>query len=196
MQGNVDDDVFDAAQQEVYELMRLDLFPRFCEQLNSLSMQDETSEAQAASVSEVTSGTNPAATRSFMRFAREQQCEETLLFWLEANDYALLFQPSDQQTRGQAIFDSYLGPTAKTKTVSNATQVTPRQALKVVSETAGSAHARTSVSLRVIDGTPLLRVFEAGRLDTLSGGNPRSVGTYSVARRRQANRSRTTSSSV
>ena len=115
MQGDVDDDVFDAAQLEVYELMRLDLFPRFQEKMDGLTALAETAEERAASVAELTSGVNPAATRSFMRFAKEQMCEEALLFWLEANDYALLFQPMDQQTRGQAIYDSYLGSKAKTK---------------------------------------------------------------------------------
>lgn len=81
MKGNVEDEVFDAAQNEVYELMRLELFPRFQEQLEALSLLDGEDEKRAQSVSDVTSGTNPAATRSFMRFAREQHCEEALLFW-------------------------------------------------------------------------------------------------------------------
>ena len=79
--GNVDEDVFDAAQAEVYELMRLELFPRFQEQLVALSLLAEETESKATSVSDVTSGTNPSATRSFMRFCREQMCEECLLFW-------------------------------------------------------------------------------------------------------------------
>ena len=76
MKGNVDEEIFDAAQLEVYELMRLELFPRFQEQLQALALLAEDTETKAASVSDVTSGTNPSATRSFMRFCREQMCEE------------------------------------------------------------------------------------------------------------------------
>ena len=53
-------------------------------------------EVVAESMSQVLSGINPPATRSFMRFARDELYEEALLFWLEANDYALLFQKMDQ----------------------------------------------------------------------------------------------------
>ena len=50
-----------------------------------------------------------------MRFARRQLCEEALLFWLEANDYALLFQKMDQISHAQAIYDTYMSPKAKFK---------------------------------------------------------------------------------
>jgi len=112
---DVPEEVFDDAQQEVYELMRLDLFPRFNEHLAEVASQGETAEVVAESIKQVLSGTNPPATRSFTRFTREQLCEEALLFWIEANDFALLFQPLDQQTRAQAIYDTYMGPKAKFK---------------------------------------------------------------------------------
>ena len=32
---------------------------------------------------------------------------------MEANDYALLFAPMDQETKGNGIWDTYLGPKAK-----------------------------------------------------------------------------------
>ena len=103
--GDVDEEVFDAAQLEIYEMMRLDLFPRFADGVKKLSGARvstsaallrstlalhspylslhlryiglvEDAEERAKSISEVTSGNNPAATRSFMRFLREQMCEE------------------------------------------------------------------------------------------------------------------------
>ena len=58
-------------------------------------------ELTAESIKQVLAGTNPPATRSFTRFTRDQLCEEALLFWIEANDYALLFQPLDQLSRAQ-----------------------------------------------------------------------------------------------
>ena len=183
--GDVDEEVFDAAQLEIYEMMRLDLFPRFADGVKKLSGTRvstsaallrsthafihspylslylryiglvEDAEERAKSISEVTSGNNPAATRSFMRFLREQMCEEVssirrehslthssnarprkhsltfsrplphmsppsfvpqgLLFWMEANDYALLFQPSDLVTKANEIYDVYMGPNAAVK---------------------------------------------------------------------------------
>ena len=77
--GDLEEDVFDQAQEEVYELMRLDLFPRFCEHLAALAAAGETAEVRAPDMKAVL-GTNPPATRSFTRFTREQLCEEALLF--------------------------------------------------------------------------------------------------------------------
>ena len=61
--GNVDEDVFDAAQTEVYELMRLDLFPRFCEHLEGAN-QDVTAEARADSIKEVRHRGDPTQSAS------------------------------------------------------------------------------------------------------------------------------------
>jgi len=113
--GNYDEEVFDKAQLEVYELMRLELFPRFHEHLAAIANMSETAEVKAESIKDVVSGTNPAATRHFTNFTRAEFCEEALLFWMECNDFALLFTPLDQQTRAQSIFDSYMGPKAKMK---------------------------------------------------------------------------------
>jgi hypothetical protein len=113
--GDVDEDIFDGAQNEVYELMRLELWPKFCEHLEKVAGESETAEARADSMKVVLSGTNPPASRSFTRFAREQFCEEALLFWIEANDFALLFQQLDLQTRAQSIFDMYMSANAKYK---------------------------------------------------------------------------------
>ena len=113
--SNLDEDIFDAAQQEVYELMRLDLFPRFNEHLSLLAGGGLADEAVAENLSQVLSGTNPPATRSFTRFCRHELCEEALLFWIEANDYALLFQKMDQLSRAQSIYDTYMSPMAKYK---------------------------------------------------------------------------------
>ena len=84
---------------------------------NLASRFDPSAQAEivAESIKQVLSGTNPPATRSFTRFTRDQLCEEALLFWIEANDYALLFQPLDQMSRAQAIFDTYMGAKAKFK---------------------------------------------------------------------------------
>ena len=115
--GDIDfeEDVFDKAQEEVYELMRLDLFPRFCEHLAAIGRGGETDEVRAPDMKSVLSGTNPPATRSFTRFTREQLCEEALLFWIEANDFALLFQKLDLQSRAKAIYETYLSASAKYK---------------------------------------------------------------------------------
>ena len=112
---NVSEEIFDAAQLEVYELMRLDLFPRFNDHLADVAHLSMEAEEIADSMKTVLSGTSPAATRSFTRFAREQFCEESLLFWMEANDFALLFQPLDQLTRATSIYETYMGHTAKFK---------------------------------------------------------------------------------
>ena len=44
LKGDVSDEVFDQAQEEVYELMRLDLYPRFCDSIEKVSTIGETEE--------------------------------------------------------------------------------------------------------------------------------------------------------
>jgi len=109
------EELYDGAQAEVYEQMRLDLYPRFMERLDDMKGSSPLDEEPAESLKVVLMGTQPAATRSFSRFAREALCEEALLFWVEANDYALLFQPSDMLSRAAAIYETYMSPDAKYK---------------------------------------------------------------------------------
>jgi len=110
------DDLFDHAQLEVYELMRLDLYPRFYEEIQeTLGGTDEEKEEPATSLGVVLSGTKPAAVRSFTRFCQEQYCEEALLFWMEAHSFTLLFQQMDLDTNAKVIYENYMGPSAKYK---------------------------------------------------------------------------------
>ncbi len=90
------EDLFDEAQAEAYELLRLDLYPRFLELYASLHGCVRANEnTVAASLAEVLSGANPATCASFEAFVRETFCEEALLFWLEAHSFALLFSSRD-----------------------------------------------------------------------------------------------------
>ena len=108
------EDVFDAAQLEAYEMMRLDLWPRYCEEIQESSVQaGEEEEAVATSLEQVLGGTFGPASRHFGRFARETFLHEALHFWLDANDYALLFQKEDLLTRGTDIYDMYMSQDAK-----------------------------------------------------------------------------------
>jgi hypothetical protein len=83
-----DDDIFDDAQATAYNMMLQDLFPRFKETLHAsaeatrrTSGGGQKTESHAESLTDVTSGTNPSAARSFMRFLKERHTEENLLFW-------------------------------------------------------------------------------------------------------------------
>ena len=67
----------------------------------------------ATSLQQVLAGTNPPASRHFSRFAKDNYLEEGLLFWLDANDFALLFQKGDFHTKAKTMYDLYMGPTAK-----------------------------------------------------------------------------------
>lgn len=110
---DIPEEIFDKAQAEVHSQMRLDLFPAFKEAIEK--NKQVPGETPAQSIHQVTSGTNPGATRSFLRFAREQMCEESLLFWIEANDYGLLFMPSDRHMTANEIYTTFMGASASFK---------------------------------------------------------------------------------
>ena len=179
--GDVDEEVFDAAQLEIYEMMRLDLFPRFADGVKKLSgarvstsaallrstlalhspylstpaLQDWSRTRRSAprvSLRSPPATTLPRRDRSCASFAsrcarRSAAADgntasptpmrvqgnslafsrplphmsppsflpQGLLFWMEANDYALLFQPSDLVTKANEIYDVYMGPNAAVK---------------------------------------------------------------------------------
>jgi len=69
----------------------------------------------AKSLQQVLQGTNPPASRHFARFAKDNYLEEGLLFWLDSNDFLLLFQKQDMHVKAKAMFELYMGPTAKYK---------------------------------------------------------------------------------
>ena len=106
--GETDDELFDAAQTEVYEQMRLDIFPRYCEAAQEGLRNASGEGAIAESIEVILAGTHLAASRSFNEFVREHFCEEALLFWLEANAFALLLDERDLASRSGFIYGSFL----------------------------------------------------------------------------------------
>lgn len=112
------DELFNEAQQEAYLMMLLDLFPTFISALQQVDGGGcegfrENDEHPASSLSVVLSGTDPAAGRSFHRFAKEHFCEENLFFWIEAKKFDLLFRKVDLDCHARFIYDTYMGPTAR-----------------------------------------------------------------------------------
>jgi len=107
------EELFDEAQLEVYNLMRLDLFPRFVKEMESgLTRPSTPAEGVAESIGVVLAGTNAAASISFHQFARENYCEEALLFWLEANAFTLLLDGRDLKSRAGFIFQTFMRESA------------------------------------------------------------------------------------
>lgn len=103
--------LFEPAQHEAYELMRLDLHPRFVEEMEcGLSRQADPDRPSLppASIDAVLCGTDAHASADFSQFVREGHCEEGLLFWLETSAFTLLLDGRDRQSRAKFIFDSFL----------------------------------------------------------------------------------------
>ncbi|KAL1523325.1 hypothetical protein AB1Y20_018271 [Prymnesium parvum] len=114
--GQYSEDVFDEAQNQMYQMMLLDLFPRYSEEMAAKqSGSAGQQEKVASSLKEVLSGTNLPAQRHFARFSKENYLEESLLFWLDVNDFTLLFQKSDLHSSAKRIYETYMGPMAKQK---------------------------------------------------------------------------------
>jgi len=107
------EEVFDRAQHDIYELIRMELYPRYCEEVSD--EDNHHGEEEAESLTNVLNGSHPKQARSFTRFSREQFCEEALLFWVDANNFSLLFQSVDLRNRAAAIFDTYMSAKAKAR---------------------------------------------------------------------------------
>jgi len=129
---DADEELFDEAQKEVFELMRLDLYPRFNEELAKNMGDENENEEKAESLQMILTGTSPAAQRSFTRFVKEQLCEEALDFWLDTNEFALLFQQLDLDGKAETIYETYMGPSAKYKV--NISDQTCRDVKKAIDE--------------------------------------------------------------
>lgn len=102
---DVSEEVYDLAQSDVYEELR-GLYANYSSEMGDVVEEDLSREEEAESLQHVLNATHPAQTRSFTRFTQEQLCEEALLFWIEANDYSLLFQDKDLMTKAEAIYDT------------------------------------------------------------------------------------------
>jgi len=111
--GNLPEDAFDVSQEEIYSLMKMDLFPRYYEEMEAQAGKGEEQEVVATSMRQVLDGTTPPASRHFVRFAKENYLEEGLLFWLDANDFLLLFAKNDMHIKAKEIYDTYMSETAK-----------------------------------------------------------------------------------
>lgn len=94
--------------------MALDLFPRFWDAIKS---QEQERASSATRLTEATDlkdvlGDEKEVTL-FSEYCRSHFCEEQVLFWLEARDYKLLFDPSDMLSQGEMIFDVYVKASAE-----------------------------------------------------------------------------------
>ena len=80
------------------------------------------------------------------------------------------------------VFAQGAGKPSKFSTLGNSRSVTTTQSLGVVADTTkddGSVmeHARSKASVRMIEGLPALRIYEAGSISSTANRNPRAVGT-------------------
>jgi hypothetical protein len=113
---DVEEDLFDSAQDEVYQLMLLDLYPAFVDHIAILGGGRASEEEKGPdTLMDILGGINPAGMRSFERYVRAHFCEEALLFWLEANDFQIRFDKTDLESRAKEIYKDYMGETAKAR---------------------------------------------------------------------------------
>jgi len=117
-------DLFDEAQADIYDSLRLELYPRFLDEVNQLDKIALNFQAEqvGTSLEQVLKGTSEAVSRHFERFAREFFLEEGLVFWQEAEGYKLLFSKGDMHTKAKEIYDQFMSATSSCKVnVSDAT---------------------------------------------------------------------------
>jgi hypothetical protein len=77
------DSLFEPAQHEAHERMRLDLYPRFTEEMErGLSRQAAPDHPPLlpSSIDAILCGTDARAFADFIQFVSESHCEEMLLF--------------------------------------------------------------------------------------------------------------------
>ena len=95
-------------------MMALELFPNFWDAIKSQKHRGATS------LTALTAETNlkdvlgdEKEVTLFSEYCKSHFCEEQVLFWLEARDHKLLFDPYDVLSQGQLIFDAYMNAAAE-----------------------------------------------------------------------------------
>lgn len=98
--------------------MALELFPRFCDAVK----EHANPESVSASLREDTKLKDmlgdEKAVLLFSEYCKIHHCEEQVLFWLEAHDHKLMFDPQDMIQQGERLYELYLDPT-KSETLIN-----------------------------------------------------------------------------
>jgi len=113
------EDLFAGLQQDVYAILLFDLFPRFWEDVKT---QDRQGKVQRPKMSKDTRledviAANDLEIHLFAEYCREHLCEDMVIFLLETQMYALLFDASDLLMTGRRIYDTYLDPASESRIV-------------------------------------------------------------------------------
>ena len=107
MRAIVAEDLFESTQRHAYQSMSFELFPRFWEAIKELAKTDAVfSLNEDATLKEVLS--DERAVLFFSEYCKLHLCEEQVLFWLEAKDHKLMFDPTDMLVQGQRLYDLYI----------------------------------------------------------------------------------------
>lgn len=105
--GNPPEDLFEEAQRLAYQQMSLELFPRFWD-----AVKAQTDTAQAITFTENATLKSVLGDEKqvllFSEYCKMHLCEEQILFWLEAKDHKLLFDPNDMLQFGQRLYLTYI----------------------------------------------------------------------------------------
>jgi len=104
------EDLFAHAQECAYRMLALELFPRFWDAIKSQDAPRPSSYSvkltEYSCLKDVLS--DEKGVMFFSEYCKTHYCEEQVLFWLEARDHQLLFDPSDMLSQGLLIFDTYV----------------------------------------------------------------------------------------
>jgi len=106
--ANPAEDLFEKTQKCAYEMMSLELFPRFWDAVKESggSGGSDFQVNQEATLKECLSDEKQVLL--FSEYCKLHFCEEQVLFWLEAQDHKLLFDPTDMLDFGQRLYDTYI----------------------------------------------------------------------------------------
>ena len=99
-------------------MMALELFPRFCDAVSRSSDPESVSSSLGEDTKLKDILGDETAVLLFSEYCKIHHCEEQVLFWLEAHDHKLMFDPQDMIEQGERLYELYLDPT-KSETLIN-----------------------------------------------------------------------------
>jgi hypothetical protein len=104
-------DLFATLHEKAFSLMASDLWHRFWDEIQSQAAVDGRAGTAIMADTPLSAVLNdPKEVAYLAEFARQNMCEEQVLFWLEASEHKLLFAAEDLLQTAQTIFDTYVSP--------------------------------------------------------------------------------------
>ena len=112
------EDLFEVTSRLAYSMMAHELFPRFCDAVKDHANPESVSARFGEDTQLKDMLGDEKAVLLFSEYCKIHHCEEQVLFWLEAHDHKLLFDPQDMVQQGERLYELYLDP-AKSESLIN-----------------------------------------------------------------------------